>query len=132
MMNVGFLKDVNGIKRMRMVKPGYDANDYNIPINAVIFDSVMPSHLSIFDSGIATISAAGNPLQVVSWPDPGYVPMTIVAMKSASGEAWYSVVPFTGSGNSVLGFVTRTGLFFYTGALIPPVHVAYFAFRSGN
>lgn len=127
MMNVGFLKDVNGIKRLRIVRPGYDANNLALPTNLVVFDSVFPSHLAIYDSGIATISVAGNGLKVVSWANPGYVPMTILMAKSASATIWYSVVPFTS--NNPVARVRADGIYVSTGSFILPIHLAYFAFR---
>lgn len=127
MTNVGFLKDVNGIKRLRIVRPGYDANNLDLPVNVVVFDSVFPSHLAIYDSGIATVSVAGNNQKVVSWADPGYVPMTILMVKSASGGWWYSVVPWTS--NEPQARIRADGVYISTGSFNLPVHIAYFAFR---
>ncbi|GGB00757.1 hypothetical protein GCM10011491_31170 [Brucella endophytica] len=126
-MSLGFLKDVNGIKRLRIVKPGYDANNLNLPVNAVVFDSVYPSNLVIYDSGVATVSTAGTDTRIVSWPDPGYVPMTLLMAKSSSGGWWYSVVPWTS--NNPVASVRADGILLTTGSFNLPVDISYFAFR---
>lgn len=78
-MSRGFLKDVGGSKRMRFVKPGYDANDPNVPPNAVIFDSEDAGGLFIYRAGTWSGLIPKNPgAYIVTWPSLGYTPLAVV------------------------------------------------------
>lgn len=75
----GFLKKVNGTMRMRFVKPGYDANDLNVPPNAVIFDSEDAGGLFIYRAGTwSGRIPKGAGAFIVTWPTLGYTPLTVV------------------------------------------------------
>lgn len=121
----GFLKDVGGIKRLRMVKEGFDANNLNLPYNAVVFDSVFPRNLSIYSSGVVPVETAMSDARIAAWTDPGYIPMTICVAGNVGG--WNSVVPWTSS-NPVCR-ARRDGLYLSTGSFNLPVLILYFAFR---
>lgn len=125
----GFLKDVGGIKRLRIVKPGYDANDLNLPYNAVAFDSVFPVNLTPWAIGIARVSTAGSNMKIVSWADPGYIPMTIVRAKVPDGD-WYSVVPWTDANPTAK--IGSDGIYLSTGSFNLPVDIGYIAFRAAG
>lgn len=85
-MSRGFLKDIGGSKRMRFVKPGYDANDLNVPANAVIFDSEDAGGLFIYRAGTwsGTIPKGAGGF-IVSWPSLGYTPLAVVQDNSMPG-----------------------------------------------
>lgn len=78
-MSRGFLKDIGGTKRMRFVKPGYDANNLNVPPNAVIFDSEDAGGLFIYRSGSwSGAIPGGGGAYIATWPSLGYTPLGVV------------------------------------------------------
>lgn len=78
-MSRGLLKNVNGSKRMRFVKPGYDANNLNVPPNAVIFDSEDAGGLFIYRSGSwSGAIPGGGGGYIATWPSLGYTPLAVV------------------------------------------------------
>lgn len=123
----GFLKDIGGIKRLRMVKAGRDANDLGLPYNDVVFDSTFPVSLTPRAIGIVRVTEHGNPVKIVSWIDQGYIPLTFARAKAVDSNLWYSSVPWT-SNNPYLS-VGRDGLYLITGSFNLPVDIAYIAFR---
>ncbi|MFC7067464.1 hypothetical protein [Brucella rhizosphaerae] len=129
-MSRGFLKDVGGVKRLRIVKAGYDANNLNLPYNAVVFDSIFPTNLTPWATGVARVATAGTNLKIVSWPSPGYIPMTIVNVKAANGEIYYNVVPWTS--NNPRMFASADGIYLSAGSLNLPFDVSYMAFRVAS
>lgn len=126
-MSRGFLKDVGGIKRLRIVKPGYDANNLNLPYNNVVFDSVLPTSVVPYIAGVVNITTAGSVMKVVTWPDPGYCPLTMVNIVRQDDGSYSSVIPWT-SNNPVIT-VDNTGIYLSTGSLILPTNLIYFALR---
>lgn len=73
----GYLKDVDGSKRMRFVMPGYDADDEDVPPNKVIFDSNNIGTLSALYAGSYAFTLSMNDnteYQLASW-DLGFVPL---------------------------------------------------------
>lgn len=125
-MSRGFLKNVGGVKRLRIVKSGYDANDLTLPYNLVVFDSVFPPNLTPWASGVVRVSTAGTLLKIVSWVDPGYVPMTILTTAQTNG-ARLSVFPWTS--NNPEARAARDGIYLSTGAIALPADFYYTAFR---
>lgn len=97
----GFLKDVGGVKRMRFVKPGYDANNMNIPQDAVIFDSEDIGNLSIYaqdewNSGVKTTGGTQyNDVQIASWPALPFVPLVTTQYRYGQGSAGTVVQDWT-------------------------------------
>ncbi|MCO6386246.1 hypothetical protein [Aliihoeflea sp. 40Bstr573] len=77
MANRGFIKDIGGAKRMRFVRPGYDANDMGVPPNQVIFDSENIGALSVYTSGVVDVQ---TPIDgyIASWSDLGFTPLAMV------------------------------------------------------
>lgn len=77
MANRGFIKDIGGAKRMRFVRPGYDANDMGVPPNQVIFDSENIGALSVHASNVVDVQ---TPIDgyIASWPDLGFTPLAMV------------------------------------------------------
>lgn len=87
-MSRGFLKDINGSKRMRFVKPGYDANNLNVPPNAVIFDSEDDGGLFIYRSGTWSGAIPGGAgAYIATWPSLGYTPLAVV-QNGTPGAVW--------------------------------------------
>ncbi|MRN45482.1 hypothetical protein GJU93_02540 [Brucella sp. 10RB9212] len=125
-MSRGFLKDVGGVKRLRMVKTGYDANDLTLPYNLVVFDSVFPPNLTPWAAGVVRVSTAGTLMKIVSWADPGYVPMTILTAAQTNG-ARLSVFPWTS--NNPVARAARDGIYLTTGSIALPADFYYIAFR---
>lgn len=75
----GFLKTVGASKRMRIVLPPYDANDFNIPANAVVFDTEnLAGVTGIYEQGTVSFQVPCALTKVAAWADPGYIPMTFV------------------------------------------------------
>lgn len=127
MQNFQFLKDVNGVKRMRIVKKGYDANNLSLASNLVVFDSAAMSHLAVYSSGVAAATMAGTDIKIVAWQDPGYVPMTFIFC-STDANVWNSIVGYNAAEPRVN--VARDGIYMSTGSFNIPVYVMYFSFRQ--
>lgn len=89
----GFLKDVGGVKRMRFVKPGYDANNMSIPQNAVIFDSEDIGNLSVyrqdtFYSGVhQTSGVIYNDVPIATWPELPFAPLVTAQYRYGQGAS---------------------------------------------
>lgn len=89
----GFLKTVGAAKRMRFVKPGYNANDMNTPDNAVIFDSADIGNLSLYTEGEWNSGVTQQPnvilddVQIVSWPTLPFVPLVNTQYLYGQGPA---------------------------------------------
>lgn len=83
----GFIKDINGSKRMRFVKPGHDPNNLNLDPNLVIFDSDTIGNLSVLDYGEdVAVSSSGDPSSPpVTTPfrrwNLGYAPLVTAQIK---------------------------------------------------
>ena len=76
-MSRGFIKPVNGNMRMRFVKPGYNADDFGTPQDAVIFDSDDLGTLSVIQAGefyLGDGAASGKTIQIASW-NRDFVPL---------------------------------------------------------
>jgi hypothetical protein len=88
----GFIKDINGSKRMRFVKQGHDPNNLNLNPNDVIFDSETDVNLSIVDSDtFEDVATTGNPgpRTLASWSPPlPYTPMALAYYATNSGQGW--------------------------------------------
>ena len=73
--------------RLRYVRPGngYDANDFTLAQNKVVFDSANPGIFSIFASGLwrGSIAALTSRTQIVSWPTLSYIPICTFALNTA-------------------------------------------------
>ncbi|RWE78803.1 hypothetical protein [Mesorhizobium sp.] len=77
--NRGYIKTSGSAKRLRFVKPGYDATDESVPPNKVIFDSNNIATAAILETGSQTWSHFTNvPLTRVSAWDYGFVPLCII------------------------------------------------------
>ncbi|OYR15549.1 hypothetical protein CEV32_4825 [Brucella rhizosphaerae] len=76
------------------------------------------------------MATAGTNLKIVSWPSPGYIPMTIVNVKAANGEIYYNVVPWTS--NNPRMFASADGIYLSAGSLNLPFDVSYMAFRVAS
>lgn len=76
-MPIGYIKKVDGNYRMRLVKPGYNADSETVPPNQVVFDSKDLATLSVVRTGEVTVSLPFNGF-AVTWPDLGYTPMCII------------------------------------------------------
>jgi hypothetical protein len=98
-MSRGFLKTIAGKKRLRFVKPGYDADDLNVPLNKVIFDSEIEGCLQTFRAGSVTLTPPYDGF-VVTWPDLGYTP--------------FATLSFGGPGNATPALLRN-----YTSTTIP-------------
>ncbi|TGR74914.1 hypothetical protein EN836_33110 [Mesorhizobium sp. M1C.F.Ca.ET.193.01.1.1] len=86
----GYLKDVDGVKRMRLVKPGYDANDENVPGNKVIFDSKDLGVMTILEVGEyhwTNVKDSGGLVRVRSW-DYGFVPLCVFQWQINTQPYW--------------------------------------------
>lgn len=90
-MSRGFLKDVDGKKRLRFVKDGYDANDLSVPLNKVIFDSEIEGCLSTYRAGSITLTPSVDGF-AVTWPSLGYTPFVLLTFggPGKANPAFYS------------------------------------------
>lgn len=73
-MSLGFLKDIGGVKRLRMVMPGYDANNLSLAQNFVVFDSESANSMNVLSSGIFPATFGTFDQYVAYWSLP-YVPL---------------------------------------------------------
>lgn len=96
----GYLRTEGGDSRLRIVMPGYDADDPSVPPNKVVFDSDDIGTLSIIYSGTYTLTLSGNVsnLQIASWPALPFVPLCLFRFRASQhgysavgyGTTWYS------------------------------------------
>lgn len=130
-MSIAFLDIINGQWRYRVVKPGYDARNLNLPPNAVVFDTAANEFLSVYTSGTLFI-ANGNSGQykAVTWPDPGYVPFGWAAFKR-NGSFDIPVLSVA-TQNYAPGAVSivSDGLMVETQGLTYPAELDYIVFRA--
>lgn len=89
----GFLKTDGASKRMRFVKPGYDANDMGTPDNAVIFDSNDVGNLSLYSQGEWNSGITQSPgvifndVQIASWATLPFVPLVMTQYLYGQGPS---------------------------------------------
>ncbi|MDQ0454663.1 hypothetical protein [Rhizobium paknamense] len=128
-MSRGFIKPVNGSFRMRIVKAGYDANNFSIPQNAVVFDSDALSYLQVFLSGSLLISSAQGAAKLVTWPSLGFIPIAWAAHKK---DGAYIAPITTNRTDYNIGevLVEADGLTVETRSLNYPVYLDYVVWRS--
>ena len=84
----GFFKEVGGRTRMRLVQPGYNADDYSTPLDKVVFDSEEIGTLSVIRAGEVYVGDGnGKNVKIVSWDLP-YVPFCTFQY-SRDGTSFY-------------------------------------------
>lgn len=115
-MSRGFLKDVGGSKRMRIVLPGYDADNLNTPPNKVVFDSEDLGTLSLIVASsytFPTYHLADRPwTQIASW-NLSFVPLCQFQFRSGTQPYTDQVYTFTGYDANYKNFnirVYKTGI----------------------
>lgn len=137
----GYFENQGGNFRLRIVKPGYDADDPSVSPNDVIIDSKSKGTLSVVRSGIGTIpnlDAYNAGLWIASgWGLP-YVPLcTFLFGYNLGGGLWNPYLPTTPSNfashNSILQ-VTSDGIYMrggggFIGSGSFPLYVHYTAYR---
>lgn len=106
-----YIKDVAGVKRMRFVKAGFDADNLSLNPNAVIFDSNAVSTLPIIASGSYVVSSIiGSYTSIASWSNPGFVPLHLWSLTYPSGYSTSFLLSDLNS-NFVDGYASATNLF---------------------
>lgn len=125
----GILKDIGGSKRMRIVRPGYDANNLSLEQNLVIFDSNQVGNLSIHTYGEVTFGPFFHSGVIVNgiiatWPDLGYAPFVTMQYNVRLQTSGSTISADVGFGNYIRGSSAttpdnfrvesrRTGLWFF-------------------
>lgn len=123
----GFLKDVAGIKRLRIVKSGFDANNLSLPQNAVVFDSESLSSAGIYASGSTPITADISNVAVATWPNLGFTPFA-EAWISKNGR-YQSIVEVTPPSPDLTFEAHPNALRVYASGLNYPVVLHYIVYR---
>ena len=72
-----FIKNVAGRMRVRIVRPGLDANDYGLPPGDVIFDSEAADGLPVLVSGSFVVGNDLDDWTIASWGNLGYKPFFV-------------------------------------------------------
>lgn len=97
----GYIKDVGGHKRMRMVQPGYNVD--TAPPNKVIIDSDDIGTLSLLFAGTYRFNRAGaEPVTntIASW-SLAYIPLCTFQFRPAGDVNWNPVYVPGGLGTSI-------------------------------
>lgn len=123
----GYFENQDGKFRLRIVEEGYDADDPGTPANKVIIDSDAIGTLSVFKSGVVTVT--NNQLKNGRWIESGwglpYVPLCMFSYPGSSAPA-YSVPTET------ILRVTNDGIYirYYPDHSAPPsMSIQWTAFR---
>lgn len=137
-MPVAFFKTVNGNKRWRIVKSGQNADNLSLSIDNVVFDSDYDNIWSVYTSGVIPLaSAPADGAKIVSWPNPGYVPM-ILAMAtgdpdSTNATLFGNIIATYSNGALFIPAAKADGLYLYGGSTYNyPLNVWYVAFRAAS
>ncbi len=106
----GYFENQNGKFRLRIVEPGYDADNPATPANKIIIDSDAIGTLSVIASGtyVGNNQSQVNGVWVVSGWDLPYVPLCTFLFNYGSGNNAWSLT-IDGSPETVLR-VTNDGI----------------------
>lgn len=130
-MSVGFLKNIGGTKRLRIVKPGNAAEDLSLDPNLVVFDSEGFDTLPVLTSGSFVVSANYSTsalTKIVTWPDPGYVPLML--WRAAYSGVSNSIYTIGYGYDGFYIFAADDGIYGYFHNVNYPFTVTYIAFQK--
>lgn len=97
----GFIKEVGGNMRHRIVKAGLNADNMATAPNDVVFDTVDIGTLSVITSGVYRLVRAGaTPVtaRIASWSSLSYVPLCTFQFLHAGIPQWYTFETITSTG----------------------------------
>ena len=106
----GYFENQGGKFRLRIVEPGYDADDPNVPGNKVIIDSDAIGTLSVIASGtyVGNNQNQVNGVWIASGWNLPYVPLCTFLFNYGSVDIWSLTID--GSHDTVLR-VTNDGIY---------------------
>lgn len=107
----GYFENQNGNFRLRIVEPGYDADDEATPASKVIIDSNSLGVLSVLKSGLYVANNANqlNSRWIASGWNLPYIPLCTFLFNAGSSTVWAPYVS-VGDSNDKLN-VTSDGIF---------------------